>query len=59
MFAEGEHCTAVEFRVNALYDAPDMLAVLDEYNLGGLVEKSAEFRHFVRQVPRGISVLGG
>lgn len=38
VFAQGEHCTAIEFRVNALYDAPEMLAVLDEFDLGGLVK---------------------
>jgi aryl-alcohol dehydrogenase-like predicted oxidoreductase len=36
VFAPGEHCTAIEFRVNAFYDAPEMLAVCQEYNLAAL-----------------------
>lgn len=38
VFTQGEHCTAIEFRVNMLHDAPEMLALCEESNLGGLVK---------------------
>jgi aryl-alcohol dehydrogenase-like predicted oxidoreductase len=36
MFAEGEHCAAIQFGFNILADAPEMLATCDEFNLGGV-----------------------
>lgn len=36
VFAPYPHCAAIQFRLNVLVDAPDMLAVLDEFDLGGL-----------------------
>jgi aryl-alcohol dehydrogenase-like predicted oxidoreductase len=35
-FAEGDHCVAVQHRLNLLIDAPAMLAVCDELNLASL-----------------------
>ena len=35
-FAEGPHCTAVQFNFNVLQDNPAMVALLDEHNLAGL-----------------------
>ena len=35
-FAEGPHCTAVQFNFNVLQDNPAMLALLDEHDLAGL-----------------------
>jgi aryl-alcohol dehydrogenase-like predicted oxidoreductase len=34
VFAQGSHCTAIERRLNILMDAPDMLALCDEYVAG-------------------------
>jgi aryl-alcohol dehydrogenase-like predicted oxidoreductase len=36
-FAEGEHCTAIQFRLNALEDTPDLLDICEKYNLAGIV----------------------
>jgi aryl-alcohol dehydrogenase-like predicted oxidoreductase len=36
VFAAGEHCTAVEHRLNLIYDAPEMLAVCEELDLASL-----------------------
>ena len=35
-FAEGEHCTAVQFQLNVLYDNAPMIALCDELDLAGL-----------------------
>jgi aryl-alcohol dehydrogenase-like predicted oxidoreductase len=35
-FGEGEHCTAVEHRLNLIYDAPEMLDVCDELDLASI-----------------------
>ncbi len=37
VFAEGPHCTAVQFRLNVLERNDAMLDVLDEYDLAGLI----------------------
>jgi aryl-alcohol dehydrogenase-like predicted oxidoreductase len=36
LFAEGQHCTAVQVQVNVLDDAPEILSVCDEYDLAAL-----------------------
>ena len=36
VFAEGEHCTAVEHRLNLIYDAPEMLDVCAEFDLASI-----------------------
>lgn len=35
-FAAGRHCTAVQFQMNVLDDAPEMVALCEELNLAGL-----------------------
>ncbi len=35
-FAQGEHCTAVQHRLNILIDNPDILAVCDQYDLASI-----------------------
>ena len=35
-FAQGEHCTAIEHRLNALHDAPGMLDLCREHDLASL-----------------------
>jgi aryl-alcohol dehydrogenase-like predicted oxidoreductase len=35
-FAEGEHCTAIEHRLNVLHDAPAMLELCREHDLASL-----------------------
>ena len=37
IFAEREHCPAVQFGMNMFKDDPDMVALCDEYNLAGIV----------------------
>lgn len=36
IFAEGEHCTAAQFQMNVLDDAPGMVSVCEELDLGGI-----------------------
>jgi aryl-alcohol dehydrogenase-like predicted oxidoreductase len=36
VFAEGEHCTAVQHAINVLQDAPDMIALCEESNLASV-----------------------
>lgn len=48
LFSEGEHCTAVEHRLNALMDAPEMLALCEEEDLAS-----------ISRVPLLIGVLTG
>ncbi|MER5209063.1 aldo/keto reductase [Streptomyces sp. NPDC002838] len=36
VFAEGEHCTAVQHAINVLRDAPDMIALCEESNLASV-----------------------
>lgn len=35
-FAQGEHCTAVQFQLNVLDDNPDVIAVAERYNLAAI-----------------------
>jgi len=35
-FAEGENCIAVQFSLNVINDVPEMIALLDEFNIAGL-----------------------
>jgi aryl-alcohol dehydrogenase-like predicted oxidoreductase len=39
VFAAGKHCTAVEHRLNLIYDAPAMLEVCDEFDLAGICKQ--------------------
>jgi len=48
LFAEGPHCTAVEYRLNIFDDAPDMVRLCDELDLGEII-----------RVPLLIGVLTG
>jgi aryl-alcohol dehydrogenase-like predicted oxidoreductase len=36
VFAEGEHCTAVQHRLNILQDAPELLALCEQSNLASI-----------------------
>jgi aryl-alcohol dehydrogenase-like predicted oxidoreductase len=36
VFAAGEHCTAIEHRLNLMYDAPAMLEVCEEFDLASI-----------------------
>jgi aryl-alcohol dehydrogenase-like predicted oxidoreductase len=36
VFAEGKHCAAVQHRLNLLNDAPEMLALCDEFDLASI-----------------------
>jgi len=36
VFAEGEHCVAIQHRLNVIQDAPEMLAVCDEFDQGSI-----------------------
>ncbi|MCB8977860.1 MAG: aldo/keto reductase [Ardenticatenaceae bacterium] len=36
VFADGAHCTAIQFRLNAVYDNPAMRQLCQEFNLAGL-----------------------
>lgn len=39
LFAAGAHCVAVEFQLNLVNDAPEMLRVLDDHGLAGLIKQ--------------------
>jgi aryl-alcohol dehydrogenase-like predicted oxidoreductase len=47
-FARGSHCTAIEHRLNIMMDAPDMLALCDEYDLAS-----------INRIPLAMGVLSG
>ncbi len=47
-FAQGSHCTAIEHRLNIMMDAPDMLALCDEYDLAS-----------INRIPLAMGVLSG
>jgi len=36
VFARGEHCTAIQFQLNALYDNAEMRQICAEFNLAGI-----------------------
>jgi aryl-alcohol dehydrogenase-like predicted oxidoreductase len=36
LFAAGEHCTSIQFRLNALFDNPEMRQLCARYNLAGI-----------------------
>ncbi len=36
IFAEGEHCTAIQFRLNVIYDHPEMRQLCATYDLAGI-----------------------
>jgi aryl-alcohol dehydrogenase-like predicted oxidoreductase len=36
IFAAGQHCTAIQHRLNLFYDAPEMLAVCEEFDLASI-----------------------
>lgn len=36
IFAEGEHCIAIQHRLNVVMDAPEMLALCDEFELASI-----------------------
>ena len=36
IFAEGEHCTAIQFALNINHDNPDMRALCSDFDLGGI-----------------------
>jgi aryl-alcohol dehydrogenase-like predicted oxidoreductase len=36
IFAEGEHCTSIQFALNAMDDNPEMRSLCAEYNLAGI-----------------------
>ena len=36
VFADGEHCTSIQFRINAIFDNPEMRALCAEHNLAGI-----------------------
>ncbi len=36
VFAQGLHCTAIQYMLNAVTDTPQMLAVCEEFNLAGI-----------------------
>jgi aryl-alcohol dehydrogenase-like predicted oxidoreductase len=36
VFAQGEHCTAVQVNMSVIHDAPDILAVCDEFKLASI-----------------------
>ncbi|MCA9955935.1 MAG: aldo/keto reductase [Anaerolineales bacterium] len=36
VFADGAHCTSIQFRLNAVYDNPEMRQLCAEHNLAGL-----------------------
>ena len=37
LFAQGEHCTAIQSRINVIEDASELLEVCDEYDLGSVI----------------------
>ena len=47
-FARGSHCTVIEHRLNIMMDAPDMLALCDEYDLAS-----------INRIPLAMGVLSG
>jgi aryl-alcohol dehydrogenase-like predicted oxidoreductase len=47
-FAQGRHCTAIEHRLNIMMDAPDMLALCDEYDLAS-----------INRIPLAMGMLSG
>jgi aryl-alcohol dehydrogenase-like predicted oxidoreductase len=47
-FARGGHCTAIEHRLNMMMDAPDMLALCDEYDLAS-----------INRIPLAMGMLSG
>ena len=47
-FALGSHCTAIEHRLNIMMDAPDMLALCDEYDLAS-----------INRIPLAMGMLSG
>ena len=47
-FARGSHCTAIEHRLNIMMDAPDMLALCDEYDLAS-----------INRIPLAMGMLSG
>jgi aryl-alcohol dehydrogenase-like predicted oxidoreductase len=36
IFAQGQHCAAIQMELNVIADAPDMLAVCEEFNLAAI-----------------------
>ena len=48
LFAQGQHCTAIEHRLFAIEDHPVMLALCDAYNLAS-----------INRIPLGMGVLAG
>ncbi len=36
VFADGEHCTSIQFQLNAIFDNPEMRAVCEQHDLAGL-----------------------
>jgi len=36
VFASGEHCTSIQFQLNAIFDNPEMRALCAQYNLAGI-----------------------
>ncbi|MDQ2692810.1 MAG: aldo/keto reductase [Chloroflexota bacterium] len=36
IFAPGDHCTSIQFRLNAVYDNPEMRSVCAEFDLAGI-----------------------
>ncbi|MGD9148121.1 MAG: aldo/keto reductase [Anaerolineae bacterium] len=47
-FARCSHCTAIEHRLNIMMDAPDMLALCDEFDLAS-----------INRIPLAMGLLGG
>ena len=47
-FARGRHCTAIEHRLNIMMDAPDMLALCEEYDLAS-----------INRIPLAMGMLSG
>ena len=47
-FAQGSHCTAVEHRLNIIMDAPEILALCDEYDLAS-----------INRIPLAMGMLSG
>jgi aryl-alcohol dehydrogenase-like predicted oxidoreductase len=38
VFSEGEHCAAIQFGINALFDNPEMRALCAEFDLAGVIK---------------------
>lgn len=47
-FAQGPHCTAIEHRLNIMMDAPEMLALCDEFDLAS-----------INRIPLAMGLLSG